>query len=95
MIEGIAGSTANIQLIASATTPPAGTYPIARKLWLNSINGFTSLTADETTLFNFEQVTGMGTVTNPSIDDIIFKRNFVNVPSVVTNRLKNCPATFP
>ena len=93
MIEGIRGSTQNIQNLALPPATPV--YPIACKLWLNSINGFTSLTADETTLFNFEQVTGPGTVSNPSIDDIIFKRNFVNVPSGVTNRLKNCPAVFP
>jgi hypothetical protein len=78
-MEGIAPSTQNIQnLVAGGTF-----YPISRKLWLNSLRGFSTASAAEVALFNFES--------NPaSIDPIIVSRNFVQVPAGVT-RLGSCP----
>ena len=88
MIEGIRGSTGNIQnLVLPPATP---VYPISGTLWLSSIVGFGSplLTADETTLYNYES-------TQANSDFLISVHNFVLVPSGVTNRLKSCPAVFP
>jgi len=81
-MEGIVPSTQNIQNLVIAGATPI--YPISRKLWLNALNGFSTATAAETSLFNFESVPG-------NIDPIIQGRNFVQVPSTVT-RLRACPS---
>jgi len=76
-IQGITASTANIQNLATGGTP---VYPIARKLWFNSLVGFGSplVTAPELALFNFENVPG-------NIDPIITARHFVTVPATDIN----------
>lgn len=81
-MEGIVPSTQNIQNLVIAGATPV--YPISRKLWLNSLTGFSTGTADETSLFNFESNAA-------SIDPIVLNRNFVQVPASVT-RLRACPS---
>lgn len=91
MLKGFRPTVSNIQNLVNGNA--ANSYPASRVLWLNSINGFTGMSAQETQLFNFEN-------TPASIDPIVVNRNFVQYPATDAggnplNRMKVCPATFP
>lgn len=78
-IAGITASTANVQNLVLG----GAFYPLSRKLWFNSIKGFTAVTGAESTL--------AGCFQNPStLDPIVATHNFVQVPASVT-RLRGCP----
>jgi hypothetical protein len=80
-IDGVQSSVANIQNLVTGGVP---VYPMARRLWLNAVGGFSSLTGDELGLFNFES-------SPTQIDTLILNHNFVTVPPSVT-RLRGCPS---
>lgn len=80
-VQDIQPSTVNIQNLVTGGSP---VYPIARRLWVNSVIGFASVTGDELTLLNFMR--------NPAqIDPIVQARNFTVVPAGVV-RSRPCPA---
>ncbi len=87
-MEGIIPSTQNIKNLVIAGSTPV--YPISRKLWLNSLNGFSTGTAAEQSLFSFES-TASSVAAPSAMDNIILNRNFVQVPDGVT-RLRACPS---
>jgi hypothetical protein len=68
-------------------------YPISRKLWLNALNGFGSVTGDQSSLLSCFRGMVPG-VPLDTIDSIIRNRTFVPVPAGVA-RTKACPAVFP
>jgi hypothetical protein len=82
-LEGIPPSQVNVQNLVTLGTP---VYPMARKLWLSSIVGFSSplLTPGELALYQYESVP-------TQIDPIVQAHNFVALPASVT-RLRACPA---
>lgn len=87
-MEGIIPATQNIQNLVIAGATPV--YPISRKLWLNALNGFSTATTAEQSLFTFESAPS--SVATPSaMDSIILGRNFVQVPDGVS-RLRVCPS---
>ena len=89
-VNGIKVTAQNIANLATNATP---VYPLARRLWVNSINGFGTVTGAQLSLLQcFEGLTPG--VPLGDIDLVLSHRNFVPVPAGVT-RLKGCPATFP
>jgi hypothetical protein len=89
-IGGIQVTPTNIQHLVTAGTP---VYPLARRLWVNSIAGFSTVTGDELSLLNCFRGQAPG-VSLLDVDGILQRRNFVAVPSGVS-RTKSCPAVFP
>lgn len=90
-MENIKSTPATISnLVNGSGNPP---YPLARRLWLNALNGFGTVTGDQRTLLQCFQGLRPG-VPLDLIDSIVAGRNFVSVPAGVA-RNKTCPATFP
>ena len=89
-INGIKPTVQNIANLATLGTP---VYPLARRLWLNALNGFGTVTGDQLSLLRCFQGQVPG-VQLSDIDNIMVHRNFVAVPAGVT-RTKSCPAVFP
>jgi len=90
-IESIKPTAASISNLVNGSGLPV--YPISRKLWLNALSGFSSVTGDEATLLKGFQGLLPGAPLS-LIDSIVRSRNFVPVPAGVS-RTKTCPATFP
>ena len=78
-IAGITPSTSNVQALVLG----GSAYPLARKLWFNSIKGFGAVTGAESTLTGCFQNAAL-------VDPIVATHNFVQVPASVT-RLRGCP----
>jgi len=90
-VEGIRSTPATISRLVNGSAQPP--YPLARRLWVNALNGFGSVTGDQRTLLQCFQGLRPG-VPQDLIDSIVAGRNFVSVPGAVT-RTKTCPAVFP
>ena len=89
-IAGIQPTVPNIQNLVTLGTP---VYPMARRLWVNSINGFSTVTGDQLTMLRCFEGLVPG-VSQNDIDLTVQHRNFVAVPAGVS-RQKTCPAAFP
>lgn len=89
-VAGIQPTVTNIQNLVTLGTP---IYPLARRLWVNSLNGFPNVTGDQQTFLRCFEGLVPG-VSQNDIDLVVQHRNFVMVPPGV-NRQKTCPATFP
>jgi hypothetical protein len=90
-VQGIKPTAANISNLVNGSGGPV--YPISRKLWLNALNGFGSVTGDQNSLLSCFRGMVPG-VSLDTIDSIIQNRTFVPVPAGVA-RTKSCPAVFP
>jgi hypothetical protein len=91
-VQGIKPTAPNISNLVNGSG--GAPYPISRTLWVNSINGFGSVTGDQQSLLQCFRGQTAG-VPLSLIDTLVQGRNFVPVPSNVSNRTKACPATFP
>jgi ABC-type phosphate transport system substrate-binding protein len=89
-INGIQVTATNIQNLVTAGAP---VYPLARRLWVNSLAGFSTVTGDQLSLLNCFRGMLPGVLLS-DMDGIIQRRNFVAVPPGVS-RTKSCPAVFP
>jgi hypothetical protein len=83
-LDGVSASTANVQNLLSSQSP---VYPMARTLWVNSIDP-NSLSGDEFMLLQ------QGFQTPSVIDPIMQNRNFAPVPAGVA-RSYSCPSGLP
>ena len=90
-IEGLKATPADISNLVNGSGAPA--YALARRLWVNSVAGFSTVTGNEQALLQCFQGTRPG-IPLDLIDQVVAQRNFVPVPAGV-NRSKTCPATFP
>lgn len=89
-VAGIPPTVTNIQNLATLGTP---VYPLARRLWVNALNGVSTVTGDQLTFLHCFQGLVPG-VSRSDIDLVVQHRNFVQVPATVS-RTKTCPAVFP
>jgi hypothetical protein len=90
-VAGIKATPANIANLVNGSGLPV--YPISRRLWINALNGFSSVTGDQLSFLHCFQGTVPG-VPLADIDQVVQNRNFVPVPAGVA-RTKSCPAVFP
>lgn len=90
-IEGVKPTTSAISNLVNGSG--GAVYPIARRLWLNALNGFAGVSGDQRSLLQCFQGQRPG-VPLDLIDSVVQSRNFVAVPSGVS-RTKSCPAVFP
>ena len=90
-VAGIKPTAPNIENLVNASGLPV--YPLARRLWVAALNGFSTVSGDQLSLLKCFQGLTPG-VPLSDIDLVLRQRNFVPVPSGV-NRTKSCPAVFP
>ena len=90
-VEGIKPTSDNISKLVDGTGGVP--YPISRKLWVNALNGFGSVSGDQAALLSCFNGSSPG-VPLSLIDSKVTGRNFVAVPAGVA-RAKSCPAVFP
>lgn len=91
-VQGVRPTADAISNLVNGSGQPV--YPLARALWVNSVNGFSSVTGNELSLLKCFEGQQPG-VRLDVIDSIVTNRNFVQVPPNIVNRVKSCPATFP
>lgn len=89
-VANIPPTVTNVQNLATLGTP---VYPLARRLWVNALNPFSTVTGDQLTFLRCLQGQVPG-ISVSDIDLVVQHRNFVAVPAGV-NRTKSCPAVFP
>jgi ABC-type phosphate transport system substrate-binding protein len=89
-VAGIKVTATNIQNLVTSQGP---VYPLSRRLWVNSITGFSTVSGDQLSLLRCFQGQVPG-IPLSDIDLVVQRRNFVAVPAGVS-RTKGCPAVFP
>jgi ABC-type phosphate transport system substrate-binding protein len=90
-VAGIKATAPNVENLVNGSGGPI--YPLSRRLWVNALNGFSSVTGDQQSLLRCFQGLTPG-VPLSDIDLVVQHRNFVRVPAGVS-RTKACPAVFP